>query len=231
MSSWQVVKKSFKDFYKDLFFLGAVSLIWFFIVGPLMYVGVAGIFLRQPFPIVMNILFVGPLTLSAFNVTYRLICHQEVKLRDYFQGFAKKFIRGMFAYWLSLVILIILVIDLFFFLNFGNTILLYLSGIWVYLIIYFIMSQFYFWSLLVQTEDKLFVIFKKSLLLVLDNLLYSGGIFAVFLLLTALGVVTAGIAFAVSFIGFLAILSNNATHNLLVKYGIKEELSSPYKIE
>lgn len=231
MSSWQILKKSFHDFYEHLFFLGAISLLWFFTVGLLSYVGVAGFFLKQFLPVFLNLLLVGPLTLAAFLVTYRLIIYQEVKLRDYFRAIREKFWRGMLAYWISLVIFLILVVDFLFFLNFGNKILFYLSGIWIYLLIFFSVSQFYFWSLLVQLDDPLGKLFKKSLLMALDNLLFSLGIFLSFILLLVLGIVSAGIVLAVGFIGFLGVLANNATHKLLVKYELKEELSPPYNMQ
>ena len=223
-SSWQILKKSCKDFYDHLFFLAAISLLWFFLVGPLLYMGIAGLFLKQVIPIFLNLLLVGPLTLAVFVVTYRLIIHQEVQLRDLFRAFFAKFWRGMVAYWLSLTVFVILVVDLLFFINFDNKILFYLSGIWIYLLIFFLISQFYFWSLLAQLDDSLWQLFKMSLLITLDNLLFSLGIFLSFLLLLALGVVTAGIVLAVGFIGFLGIFANNAT------YQLREKLSSPYNL-
>lgn len=230
-SSWQILKKSCKDYYDHLFFLAAISLCWFFIAGPLLYMGIAGFFLKQVVPILLNLLLVGPITLAAFIVTYRLIIYQEVKLRDFFRAFLDKFWRGMMAYWLSLTVFVILVVDLLFFINFGNKILLYLSGIWIYLLVFFLISQFYFWSLLAQMDDSIWQLFKKSLLITLDNLPFSLGIFLCFLLLSALGVVSAGIVLAVGFIGFLGILANNATYKLLVKYELREELSSPYNMQ
>ncbi|AZR72240.1 hypothetical protein BBF96_01800 [Anoxybacter fermentans] len=230
MTVWQIIKKSFKDFYDHIFLLGGVSLIWFIIVGPLVYVGLAGFFLKMPFPVIMNLIFVGPLTLGVFYLTNQLIKYKDSGLKDFFQGFAKFFFRGMFAYWMSLLTMVILLVDLTFFINFGNRFMQYLSGIWIYLIIFFMMSQFYFWSLLVEMEDGLLKIYKRSLLLTLDNILYSLGLFLIFILLVAVGVITAGVGLAVTFIGFLGILANNATYNLLIKYGIRKEFSTPYNI-
>ena len=228
MSLKQIFLKSIKDFYENLFLLSGVSLIWFFIVGALLYVGIAGVFLRLPLPIILNLIFVGPLTLGAFHFTREVIQKREIKIRDYFRQFAKQFFRGIFAYWLSLAIMIILGVDLIFFLNAGSTFWNYLSGVWIYLIIFFMMSQFYFWSLLVQMNDGIFKTFKRSLLLTLDNILFSLGIFLIFSVLVLIGAATVGIGLALTFIGFLGLLANNSTHNLLIKYDMKEDVLSPY---
>lgn len=228
MSLKQILLKSIKDFYENLFLLSGVSLIWFFIVGALLYVGIAGVFLRLPLPILMNLIFVGPLTLGAFHFTSEVIQKKEIKLRDYFRQFARQFLRGIFAYWLSLAIMIILGVDLIFFLNAGSRFWNYLSGIWIYLILFFMMSQFYFWSLLVQLKEGIFKTLKRSLLLTLDNIVFSLGIFLIFSVLVLIGAVTVGIGLALTFIGFLGLLANNSTYNLLVKYGIKEEDFGPY---
>lgn len=228
MSAWKIIKKSFADFYKHLFLLGTISLIWFMSVGPLGYLGIGGLFLGQPFTVLLSLILIGPLTIGAYYFTNGLIKFAEFRIRDYFRGFAKFFLRGMLAYWLSLLIFIVLLVDLLFFWRFGNRILAYLSGLWVYLIVFYLMSQFYFWSLLVETEEGIGKCLKKSLLMTLDNILYSLVIFLAFVGLLAVGVVTAGVGLAVTFIGFLGILANNATYNLLVKYEVREELISPY---
>lgn len=227
---WQIIKKSCKDFYNHLFLLVGVSLIWFFTVGPLFYVGAGGIFLKQPLLVVMGLIFVGPLTIAGFYLTNQLIRFREARLKEFFDGFVRFFLRGMLAYWFNLVILLILVVDLYVFLNMQNW-MAYLSGIWIYLILFFLMSQIYFWSLLVETEEGIFKSYKRAVLLTLDNLIYSLAIFFMFLLLFIVGIVTVGVGFAVTFMGFLGILANNATYNLLVKYDLREELFSTYKLD
>ncbi|MCK4258598.1 MAG: DUF624 domain-containing protein [Halanaerobiales bacterium] len=223
MSVWKIIKKSGKDFYNHLFLLGMVSFIWFFLVIPLMYVGIGGIVFKMPIGVIMNLIFVGPLTIAAFDLTNKLIKSEEIGIKDFFRSFAKNFKKGLLAYWISLVILLLLIVDFMFFMNIGNKFLFYLSGIWIYLGIFFMMSQFYFWSLLVEMEDGIFKILKRSFILTLDNLFYSLGIFVMFAFLFVIGLATAGIILAVSFIGFLGILANNATYNLLVKYNIRED--------
>lgn len=230
MSFWQIIKKSFKDFYTYLFLLAGVSLIWFFTVGPLLYVGAGGIFLRKPLLVVMSLIFVGPLTVAGFYITNQLINFGEARLKEFFDGFARFFLRGMLAYWFNLVILLILIVDLYVFLNMQNW-MTYLSGVWIYLILFFLMSQIYFWSLLVEMKEGILKSYKRAVLLTLDNLLYSLGIFFMFLLLFIVGIVTAGVGLAVTFMGFLGILANNATYNLLVKYDLRKKLSYTYKLD
>lgn len=228
MSAWQTIKKSFRDFYKQLFLQAGISLIWFIIVGSFSYLAIGGIATRQFSALLPGLIFIGPVTISAFYLTNRWMKFEEPGIRAYLRGLARYFLRGMLSFWLSLLIFTIILVDFFFFANFGNLFLRLMSGIWIYLGLFFVMSQFYFWSLLVEREQGILVTLKDSFLLTLDNLLYSLGIFGVFFLLTALGVVTAGVGLALSFIGFLGILANNATYNLLVKYGLREELISPY---
>lgn len=231
MSAWEIIKKSFRDFYKHLFLLGAVSLIWFFLVGPMVYVTLGGIALRNPVPIILGLVFIGPLTLGAFYLTNKLIKFEEMGIRDYFRGFAKFFVRGMLGYWLTLFIFSVLIVDFLFFAGFGSVAIRLFSGIWIYLIIFYAMSQMYFWSLLIESQEKIFSVLKQSLLMTLGNMFYSIVIFIVFCLLVLVGVVTAGVGLAVTFIGFMGILANNATYNLLVKYELRKELTSPYSME
>lgn len=231
MSAWQVVKQSFRDFYKQLFPQAAISLIWFMSVGTMIYIAIGGIATGQPWMALFGFILIGPLTIAAFHLTNRWMKFEEVGIIDFLRGFVRYFFRGMFSFWISLLLLTIIVVDFFFFMNFGNTIFRLLSGVWIYLAIFFIMSQFYFWSLLVERDLGILVTLKDSFLITLDNILYSLGIFGMFALLTTAGVLTAGIGLAVSFIGFLGILANNATYNLMVKYELRDVLTSPYGVE
>lgn len=231
MSAWQVIKQSFRDFYKHLFQQAAVSLVWFMTVAPLVYIAIGGIAIGQPVIALPVLIVTGPLTIASFYLTNRWMKFEESVLKDWWTGLTRYFFRGMLAFWLSLLIFVIIVVDLFFFLNFGNRVLQLLAGIWIYLGIFFLISQFYFWSLLVERDLGILVTLKDSFLLTLDNLLYSLGIFGVFALLTTVGIVTAGVGLAVSFIGFLGILANNATYNLMIKYGLRRPLISPYAME
>ena len=77
-------------------------------------------------------------------------------------------------------------------------------------------------------NDGIFKTFKRSLLLTLDNILFSLGIFLIFSVLVLIGAATVGIGLALTFIGFLGLLANNSTHNLLIKYDMKEDVLSPY---
>ena len=228
-SIMEMIKRSFRQFYDHIFKLGGVSLLWFLIVAPLSYVGVVGLFLKMPIPFLINLVFVGPLTIGAFYMTNLVIKHREVTIKAFFKGFSDKkyFLKGMFSYWLSLFIAIVLGFDLIFFMNMTG-VFKYITGLWIYLIIFFVVSQFYFWSLLVETEDGIFKSFKKSLLLVLDNPLYSLVLFLAFLLIMVVGVVTVGVGLAITLIGITSIMANNATYNLLVKYDLREEITTSY---
>mgnify|MGYP006274314617 CR=1 FL=1 len=228
-SIMEMIKRSFRQFYDHIFKLGGVSLLWFLIVAPLSYVGVVGLFLKMPIPFLINLVFVGPLTIGAFYMTNLVIKRREVTIKAFFKGFSDKkyFLKGMFSYWLSLFIAIVLGFDLIFFMNMTG-VFKYITGLWIYLIIFFVVSQFYFWSLLVETEDGIFKSFKKSLLLVLDNPLYSLVLFLAFLLIMVVGVVTVGVGLAITLIGITSIMANNATYNLLVKYDLREEITTSY---
>ena len=228
MTALKIIKKSFTDFYTHLFPMVMVSLIWFFPVAYLLYLAIGGIFSNQLFFALLALIFVGPLTLAAFDVTNKAVKTGETGILDYFKAIKKHFVKGMLASWLHVGVLLVFVLDFFFFARFGNKILMYLSGIWLYLTVFFLMSQIYFWSLLVETDSKMMKCLKHSLIMTLDNLFYSTAIFLALVVLVAISIATAGVALAVTFAGFLGILAHNASFNLLVKYDLRKEIISPY---
>lgn len=231
MSAWQLVKKCFYDFYNHLFLMTIVSLIWFFPVAYLLFLGIGGFLTKQLLPMIPALIFVGPLTIAAFAVCNQALKTGQGTLLDYFRGLKKYFLKGMVAYWLHAVILIVLFTDFFFFSRFGNKIVMYLSGIWLYLVVFFLMSQIYFWSLLVETDKRTLLCLKHSFLLTLDNLLFTSMIFLILVGLLALSIATAGVMLAVTFAGFLGILANSATYNRLIKYNLRKEIISLYDTE
>lgn len=231
MSAWQLVKKSFFDFYNHLFLMTTVSLIWFFPVAYLLFMAIGGLLTKQLLPMIPGLLLIGPLTIAAFAVCNQALKTGQGNLLDYFRALKKYFVRGLIAYWLHALVLIVLFTDFFFFSGFGNKIVMYLSGIWLYLVVFFLMSQIYFWSLLVETDKSMWVCLKHSFLLTLDNLLFTSGIFLILVGLLIVSIATAGVMLAVTFAGFLGILANSATYNRLIKYDLRKEITSLYDTE
>lgn len=220
MAVLNIIKKSFVQFYEHLFKLVLLDLIWFFLTAAGLLIGYAGITNSFLLPVIIPLIFTGPLFLSGLEIADRLILREEVGVKDFFTGIGRYFKRGLLGFLFTSGIYLILIIDLIFFVQRGNknTVMLVIGIIFFYLIIFFSMMQLYFWGLLtVQDKEKIGIIIKRSFLLTLDNALFAFFLLILIVILTVILIIT-GVGLPVLFMGLTGLLLSNGTRYTLDQY-------------
>ena len=175
MFAWKLIKEVFSCFYDNLFFLIFFNILWFVLVFPLLFLSFQGLVMGF-FLLLLTLIPVGPLFLSGLKVLDRLAAGEKARFRDLFLNLKKSFFPGLIGFIYSLIVYLILIVDIYFFYTRieQSYLMIPLAVIIFYLIIFFSMSQLYFWGLNVREREKsLWQKIKKSLLLVLDNMLAS----------------------------------------------------------
>jgi len=173
--AWKLIKQVFGCFYDNLFFLIFFNILWFILVFPLLFLSFQGVVMGFLL-LLLSLIPVGPLFLSGLKVLDQLAAGEKARFRDLFLNLKGSFLPGLTGFIYSLAVYLILIVDIYFFYNRieQSYLMIPLAVIIFYLIIFFSMSQLYFWGLNVrETEKSLWQRIKKSLLLVLDNMLAS----------------------------------------------------------
>ena len=219
-----IIKKSLVDFYEYLFKIVFVNLICFTIlILPFIFLYIFEDFWLLFVLLIISYLLAGPLFLSALNLLKAVIDREDPSVKVLFSGIKVFFKRGLQGWLLSSLIYLILLVDIYFFLQrSGNLLMFIIAVLFFYLLIFFSMSQLYFWGLLMlNPQQKLWIVFKKSLLLTLDNLLTSFLILVIVLVLTVILFVT-GVGLPIAFLGIISLVIINLTRAIMDKYLKKE---------
>ncbi|AGB42011.1 hypothetical protein Halha_2128 [Halobacteroides halobius DSM 5150] len=237
MSTWSLLKKSYKEIYKHIFSVLWASFTWFFTAGALIagiIVGIEAKFLLVP--ALLASLFVGPTTAGSFYITNKIANYEQVGFKDFFIGIKRYFLPAVGVTLVLSLAVIVIGIDFKFFLDsefklFGYYILKLVSPMWIYVLVFISVLTMYIFPLLIEFEriDKEFSfldLFKYSFFLTLKELKYTLVIFLNIIIFSAVsGALVIGLP--ILFMGGISLFANNATVNLLVKYGVKEKMNGP----
>lgn len=176
MLAIDIMKDVFKTFYGGLFKAIILNLIWFLLISPIIFLFVNGLYLDFFIPFMLPIFVLGPIILAGLNLLNKIYQNEDFSFKEIISTIKKSFLPGIMAIIYSLVVYFILLIDIWFFYgrSDGNLLFLGLTALFVYLTIFFSITQLYFWGLLVHGfELKLWTKVKRSFFLAVDNILQS----------------------------------------------------------
>ncbi|MFP4662292.1 MAG: hypothetical protein ACLFPF_08875 [Halanaerobiales bacterium] len=174
------------------------------------------------FGVIYLIIIAGPVTLSAMSFVDSTLDHGYSKLGTFFTGIKENFKRGVLAFLFSFIVYLVLILDIVFFLQGADSIIMQILAIFFfYLIIVFTIMQVYYWGLLtIQKEVGLWMIIKRSIILVMDNIILSILIFIFLIILLILHTVIPFII-PLSLFSLLSLTSIIMTANILEKYTVE----------
>ena len=162
-------------------------------------------------------IILGPLTGGLYHYARNAAARDEPELADFVWGFRSAWGRCARLALAQAVIGGLLGGDVMFFLTMRRPLFAVLAIVMLYLWAFWILATMYQWPLLAHEEGRVRRVIRKSLLLTLDNLLFSVAIGGVCLLLTlVLGALVAGAL--ILWAGSLAMLRTQATRELLRRY-------------
>lgn len=159
-------------------------------------------------------------TAGLFYVTSRMASYQEASIRDFFLGFRRYHGRGLRLGGLYVFAFVVLFVNMRFYgrlMGSFQWIGTVLGGGMIWGMVFIGLTGVYAFPLLVQTDDPVRTIIKKSILLVLDNIRYTSVLLLGGMGVLLIGAVTgAGIVFgAVALVG---LLFNTGLREVLKKY-------------
>lgn len=169
----------------------------------------------------VQLLFVSPPTVALFAVTRKYVEYKPASLLEIFGALKHFFLPSQGLGILYLLFTVIVTVSISFYKHLGGLFGLSLFGLmsWIEMLVFG--TMIFALPLLVAREAGIWTTFKQSLLLILDNLLFSLVLFLIVLLLVAFGIFTgAGIIFLIT--SLISILLNTALRELLRKYSTNE---------
>ncbi|MCX7919249.1 MAG: hypothetical protein N3A72_06510 [bacterium] len=216
----------FWDSYDNLGHLILANLLWFFcnILG--LFLGYIILHISPRFSIFW-ILFSIPLaifsvtTTAMFYYTKLMVEAKDSPIKQFFLGMKLYFWKGIFITLIHIFIGILVMINIQFYIQiqgFG----MILAGLAFWCGILVAMQSLYAYSILVQHNLPLRKTFKRSFLLLLDNLWITVGIF-LFSIIFFIVSLLSGIGPILFMMSCIAMLGNNAIYEIMTKYEKKPE--------
>lgn len=230
MEIWKVLKKSTAGTYRKLFKFVILNIIWFLLSLLVIFVGYFGLSTQIYILLAIPIIFLGPFFMAGLETGIDFINLNDFRVKKYFVYIIKNFKRAFLGFLLSFFIYSLLILDLVFFLKKGtdSLFMLILAVLILYILIFFSMMQCYYWGFLVlDKEKKIRYILKNSLILTIDNVIFSLLWLIIVLIITLILILT-GFGMVILLMNFLVLMILYGTIQIASNYDkLKiEELNS-----
>jgi uncharacterized membrane protein YesL len=214
---WPVTWFALRSTYEEMFPLAGMGLIWFAIAVLVPY----GVFwLSSTFipvvPVVIVLVLLSlipalPATAALYYVTSFIAQKKRIEFSYYWTGFKTYFGQSWKVGGVVLVAGVILIVDVWFYLNSPNTIFAVMGFLGLWALLFWLGAQIYLYPLMIAQEDKrLKLILKNASLLTLAYPFFVLGILIVFVLMTALSVLLVFILLPTLWMPFVTLLFNRA---------------------
>ncbi|MBI1277493.1 MAG: DUF624 domain-containing protein [Anaerolineaceae bacterium] len=151
----------------------------------------------------------------------------SVSLDDFWLGFRTNLRRGMIVAVLNLLVIGVNASNLFAYPNQSGILVMWLRGVWLSILVVWIMIQFYMWPLLFELkEPSLINAFRNAAIMIFRNPLYS---FTLFLIILAVVITSTLLVGAWPLISgsALAVMSAGAVMERLAAAGLRLPLNQP----
>ncbi len=220
--SWSILKQSLRMSYDYIGMVLAMSSIWAFTAFlPLIVVSALAERIANPLVVAVSLLLTvvtfGPATAAVHGVIGEIVQGEDVRVWDFWKFWRRFFGRGLAITLINILLFAIIITDIYFGLVTTNMIFRLLIGLWVYFLVFLMMVNNYTFPFLVRQKIGAIAAFKKSALLVLDNLVVTLVIGLFLALFTILNVViAAGLILLLA--GVTAFVQNIAYVELMKKY-------------
>ncbi len=115
----------------------------------------------------------APMTVAVCSVAQALLNGEEPGMRELWRRFRTHYWPTVKASSTMLAVLVVLVIDIIFFLSSGRRIVQWIAVPWLYLLLYWLLMTLYVAPLIAREHVSLLSLLKRTALLVLDNLVVT----------------------------------------------------------
>jgi uncharacterized membrane protein YesL len=226
-----ILKNAVIDLYNHIGYSMLISIIWFISVLPLgmLFYNSFIVYLKtrdNPFNLLIFLLLFGvPYSAFIFGPVQAALVYQmdhvivyEAEIKGLWLGFRKFYWRAAAVYGLYMGAVIFVLIDLLIcFVVVDNLFIKFIGFFLLYLLIFLLLTSFYLPSFIVFQDNNWKKVFKKTLLLTLDNTLYTILVQLVLLVIGVLCTIIAPLLF-LFYGGFLQVMGIRVFWGLLEKY-------------
>lgn len=196
---WQTLK----DTWEELFQLAIVNLVWLF--SALTIIG---------FPVTVA---------GMYYVTNRVAHGKTFHFADFIDGIKLYWWRSLLWFLANVVFILLIYVNLQFYASFQATWSVFVNGLWLAILAFWLAMQVYFWPLLIEQEQpKMLLAWRNCAYLILANPFFA---FFIVSFSIVLFIASAALTLPLIFVGMalLGLLGNNAVLALLEKFGIIKE--------
>src|SRR6056297_4121583 len=195
-----------------------------------LFIGYSGLIIKFYYLLIVPIIFLGPFFMGGLMSGINYIEFNDFSIKQYFIYIKDNFKRGLLGFLFTFFIYLLLIADLVFFLQKGtdSLFMLILAVLVLYILIFFSMMQCYYWGFLVlDKEKKIRYILKNSLILTIDNVIFSLLWLIIVLIITLILILT-GFGMVILLMNFLVLMILYGTIQIASNYDkLKiEELNS-----
>ncbi|HEX5416098.1 MAG TPA: hypothetical protein VFZ25_10560 [Chloroflexota bacterium] len=225
MNPVAILWRSVVDVYDNLFPMVGMNLLWLVLSIPLVVVvsGVLVLFQVEPtlaglLALLLAMLAPSPASVGIHNYVSQIAKDERVEFDLFWAGLKTYWRKSLLLFGISIVMLVLLGVNLYFYLTNSATWLHYLAILWFYAGIVWLIMLTNMAALLVEQEDKgIKLILRNAFLLALDNAIPS---IVLLIVLLVIGVVSIGITLLVALLGgaFVATVQTRAVQTYLEKY-------------
>ncbi len=218
---WQTLK----DTWEELFSLAIVNLVWLFSwalpIGLASASGIPAVF----YPVViLGICIFAVTTAGIYYVTGRVAHGKTFHFYDFIDGCKIYWWRALLWLLINVAVIFMIIVNLRFYPSvFTGTWVVFISGLWLALLVFWLAMQVYYWPLIMQQEEpKLLRGFRNAAYLLLANPFYAFFVVSFSLVLLAISI---GLTLPFVFVGMAlqGLLGNNAVLTLLFSFGVIED--------
>lgn len=225
MNPFAIIWRSVVDVYDNLFPMVGMNLLWLVLSIPLVIVvsGILVLFQVEPtlaglLALLLAMLAPNPASVGIHNYAANLTKDERVDFDLFWAGLRAYWRKSLALFGIALVMLVLLGVNLYFYLTSATTWMHYLAILWFYAGVVWLIMVTNMAPLLVEQEDKgIRLILRNAFLLALDNAIPSLVILIVLIAISALSI---GITLLVALLGgaFVATVQTRAVHGYLEKY-------------
>lgn len=221
--SWKIIKQSFKFGYDNLGVIVLVNIGWFF--GGLFPLFISSIIPENAIvfvvALVLSVLLLGPASAAGSYCLHRLVNKESLSdslsIKDFKDAFIKYFGRGMIINLFNLLVFFFLVFNFSYCAESSMLWLRLISGLLLYLMLFFTMIVQYVFPLLVKQDLGVVKAYKRATLVALDNLLISIVLLIVSIVISFISVYTL-VPILIFWFSLLGLLQHFALKRILTKY-------------
>lgn len=176
--TWVVISRAFRQFYDQLGMVVFLSITWFLLgFGPgayfsLMLMNQVGLFAVLVAIIGLSLIS-GPVTAAIYAGAHYLVTENTFNMRELWRAFRVHYKSAAKATAVMLVILVVLLIDVAWFMQYKSGFIRWLGYFWWYLVILWGLMGIYVFPFIVYKPILTRDVLKKAVLMALDNLVIS----------------------------------------------------------